>query len=186
MPLIRIGTRGSKLALAQAHETRARLMVAHGLEESAIAIVTITTTGDRISDRPLAEIGGKGLFTKEIEEALLAGEIDLAVHSMKDMPTVLPAGLTVACYLPRADVRDAFISAKAASLAQLPAGAVVGTSSLRRQAQVLRLRPDLRVLYTSGKPLTTEMSDQFVGGGQFIQKPYSPEQLEVSVGKLLH
>ena len=102
----------------------------------AFEVRAIKTSGDRIQDRPLAEAGGKGLFTKEIEEALLAGEIDLAVHSMKDMPTLLPAGLAVACFLPREDVRDAFISAKAATLAELPKGAVVGTSSLRRQAQV--------------------------------------------------
>src|SRR5436190_9491456 len=150
MQLIRIGTRGSPLALAQAHMVRSALAAQNGVAEDALEIVTIRTSGDRIQDRPLSEAGGKGLFTKEIEEALLAGEIDLAVHSMKDMPTVLPAGLTVACYLPREDVRDAFISAKAASLAQLPAGAVVGTSSLRRQAQVLRLRPDLRVVALRG------------------------------------
>jgi hydroxymethylbilane synthase len=147
---IRIGTRGSVLALAQAHEVRAGIEGAHGAGVHEIEVRVIRTSGDRIQDRPLAEVGGKGLFTKEIEEALLAGEIDLAVHSMKDMPTVLPAGLTIACYLPRADVRDAFISAKAASLAQLTAGAVVGTSSLRRQAQVLRLRPDLRVVPLRG------------------------------------
>ena len=110
----------------------------------------IKTSGDRIQDRPLAEAGGKGLFTKEIEEALLAGEIDIAVHSMKDMPTLLPAGLAVACFLPREDVRDAFISSKAATLAELPEGAVVGTSSLRRQAQVKHLRPDLAVVPMRG------------------------------------
>jgi hydroxymethylbilane synthase len=142
---IRIGTRGSPLALVQAHEVRDRLAAAHGAGRLEVEVCVIRTSGDRIQDRPLAEVGGKGLFTKEIEEALLAGEIDLAVHSMKDMPTVLPAGLAISCYLPRADVRDAFISTKAASLAELPAGAMVGTSSLRRQAQVLRLRPDLRV-----------------------------------------
>jgi hydroxymethylbilane synthase len=110
----------------------------------------IRTSGDRIQDRPLAEVGGKGLFTKEIEEALLAGDIDLAVHSMKDMPTVLPAGLAIGCYLPREDVRDAFVSAKAPALSALPAGAVVATSSLRRQAQVRRLRPDLAVVPMRG------------------------------------
>ena len=143
---IRIGTRGSPLALAQAHEVRRRLIAAHGTPESLIEIVVIRTSGDRIEDRPLSEIGGKGLFTKEIEEALLAGGIDLAVHSMKDMPTVLPDGLEISSHLPREDVRDAFLSPRAATLADLPPGAVVGTSSLRRQAQVLRARPDLRVV----------------------------------------
>ena len=108
-----------------------------------VEIVTIRTSGDRIQDRPLAEAGGKGLFTKEIEEALLAGAIDLAVHSAKDMPTLLPDGLMLAACLPREDVRDAFISRKAASLRDLPQGAVVGTASLRRQAMVKRLRPDV-------------------------------------------
>jgi len=149
---LRIGTRGSPMALYQAGLVRDRLRAAHPelAQPGALELAPIRTTGDRVQNRLLAEIGGKGLFTKEIEEALLAGEIDLAVHSMKDMPTVLPAGLTVACYLPREDVRDAFISTKAASLAQLPAGGVVGTSSLRRQAQVLRLRPDLRVVPLRG------------------------------------
>jgi hydroxymethylbilane synthase len=145
---IRIGTRGSPLALAQAAEVRTRLT--HGAGRHAFEIRAIKTTGDRIQDRPLAEAGGKGLFTKELEEALLNGEIDLAVHSMKDMPTVLPARLTIACLLPREDVRDAFISHKAPSLADLPAGAVVATSSLRRQAQVLHLRPDLKVVPMRG------------------------------------
>jgi hydroxymethylbilane synthase len=142
---IRIGTRGSPLARAQAREVCERLEAAHGPGRLAFDVRVIKTSGDRIQDRPLAEAGGKGLFTKEIEEALLAGEIDIAVHSMKDMPTVLPAGLAVTCILPREDVRDAFISLKARSLADLPRGAVVGTSSLRRQAQVLHLRPDLVV-----------------------------------------
>jgi hydroxymethylbilane synthase len=145
---IRIGTRGSPLALAQAAEVRTRLT--HGAGRHAFEIRAIKTTGDRIQDRPLAEAGGKGLFTKELEEALLNGEIDLAVHSMKDMPTVLPARLTIACLLQREDVRDAFISHKAPSLADLPAGAVVATSSLRRQAQVLHLRPDLKVVPMRG------------------------------------
>jgi hydroxymethylbilane synthase len=147
---IRIGTRGSPLALAQAAEVRTRLEKAHGPGRHAFEIRAIKTTGDRIQDRPLAEAGGKGLFTKELEEALLNGDIDLAVHSMKDMPTLLPAGLTIACLLPREDVRDAFISHKAASLADLPPGTVVATSSLRRQAQVLHLRPDLRVVPMRG------------------------------------
>jgi hydroxymethylbilane synthase len=147
---IRIGTRGSPLALAQAREVQQRLEAAHGPGKLAFEVRVIKTSGDRIQDRPLAEVGGKGLFTKEIEEALLAGEVDIAVHSMKDMPTLLPAGLTVACFLPRADVRDAFISLKAASLSALPKGAVVATSSLRRQAQVKHLRPDLAVVPIRG------------------------------------
>jgi hydroxymethylbilane synthase len=144
--LLRIGTRGSPLALAQAREVGERLAAAHGPGRCTVEVRVIKTSGDRIQDRPLSEVGGKGLFTKEIEEALLAGEIDLAVHSLKDLETRLPAGLAIAAVLPREDVRDAFISPVAASLAQLPAGAVVGTSSLRRQAQVRRLRPDLEVV----------------------------------------
>jgi len=143
---LRIGTRGSRLALWQAAEVQARLAAAHGIEPEAIAIVIIRTSGDMIQDRPLAEVGGKGLFTKEIEQALDAGAIDLAVHSVKDMPTVLPPGLMLAACLPREDVRDAFISATAAALASLPPGAVVGTASLRRQAMVKRLRPDISVV----------------------------------------
>jgi hydroxymethylbilane synthase len=143
--LMRIGTRGSPLALAQAHTVRDRLAAAHGCPADAIAIHIIKTTGDRILDRPLSEAGGKGLFTKEIEEALLAGEIDLAVHSSKDMPTLLPDGLALVAYLEREDVRDVFISRKAASFADLPPNALVGSASLRRQALVKRLRPDLRV-----------------------------------------
>jgi hydroxymethylbilane synthase len=151
---LKIGTRGSPLALAQAHETRDRLMAVHGLPEAAFLIAVIKTTGDRITDRSLSEIGGKGLFTKEIEEALLAGEIDIAVHSMKDMPTVLPTGLTIPCLLPREDVRDAFVSLTHASLDALPEGAVVGTSSLRRRAQLLHRRPDLRVVEFRGNVQT--------------------------------
>jgi hydroxymethylbilane synthase len=145
-PRIRIGTRGSPLALAQAGEVRDRLVCAGGVDAADLEIVVIRTSGDRIQDRPLAEAGGKGLFTKEIEEALLAGEIDLAVHSMKDVPTVLPDGLTVAAVLPREDVRDAFISHVAPTLDALKPGAVIGTSSMRRAAQVRRLRPDLRLV----------------------------------------
>jgi hydroxymethylbilane synthase len=144
---IRIGTRGSPLALAQARMVRDAL-AAQGV--GAIEIVTIRTSGDRIQDRPLAEAGGKGLFTKEIEEALLAGAIDLAVHSAKDMPTLLPEGLMLAACLPREDVRDAFISRGAPSLRELPQGAVVGTASLRRQAMVKRLRPDVSVVPLRG------------------------------------
>jgi hydroxymethylbilane synthase len=147
---IRIGTRGSKLALAQARETRRRLIAAHGFAEDQFEIKIIKTTGDIVQDRALRDLGGKGLFTKEIEEALLAGEIDLAVHSMKDVPTRLPAGLEISTILPREDVRDAFISLKAERLADLPRGAVIGTSSLRRQAQVKRLRPDFMVINYRG------------------------------------
>ena len=144
-PLLRIGTRGSPLALAQAHMVRDALAAVGRLDPARIEIVTFRTTGDRIQDRTLAEAGGKGLFTKEIEEALLTGAVDLAVHSAKDMPTQLPAGLTIGAAMPREDPRDAFICRKAANLAALPPGAVVGTASLRRQAQVKALRPDLRV-----------------------------------------
>lgn len=151
---LRIGTRGSPLALAQAHETRDRLAVAHGLPESVFEIVVIKTTGDQVQDRALSEIGGKGLFTKEIEEKLLDGSIDLAVHSMKDMPTVLPDGLEITCLLPREDVRDAFISHRHAGINALPHGAVVGTSSLRRRAQLLHQRPDLDVVEFRGNVQT--------------------------------
>ena len=147
---LRIGTRGSALALAQAHETRDRLKAAHGLGEDDFEIVVIKTSGDQIQDRPLSEVGGKGLFTKEIEEALLDGRIDIAVHSSKDMPTVLPDGLALTAFLPREDVRDAFLSPKAKTLMDLPQGAVVGSSSLRRQAMIKRLRPDIEVVMYRG------------------------------------
>lgn len=152
--LLRIGTRGSPLALAQANDVRARLIAAHGLPGDAVTIAVIKTSGDMILDRPLSEAGGKGLFTKEIEEALIAHEIDLAVHSMKDVPTALPDGLTISTILPREDVRDAFISLSYKSLADLPAGSVVGTSSLRRQSQLRRIRPDLRVVEFRGNVQT--------------------------------
>ncbi len=152
--IIRIGTRGSALALAQAHETRDRLMAAHGLPEAAFEIVVIKTTGDRVLDRPLKEIGGKGLFTREIEDALLSGEIDIAVHSMKDMPTVQPQGLVIDCYLPREDVRDAFVSPQYSGISQLPQGAVVGSSSLRRRAQLAARRPDLQLVEFRGNVQT--------------------------------
>jgi hydroxymethylbilane synthase len=148
--MLRIGTRGSPLALAQARAVRDCLTAAHGWAPDAIEIRTIRTSGDLIQDRPLADAGGKGLFTKEIEQALLDGAIDLAVHSAKDMPTVLPDGLMLAACLEREDVRDAFISRRAADLKALPADSVVGTSSLRRQAQVRRLRPDLAVVNFRG------------------------------------
>ena len=142
---LRIGTRGSPLALVQARTVRARLAAALGVKEDAIELTVIRTSGDIIQDRPLAEEGGKGLFTKEIEEALLDGRIDLAVHSAKDMPTVLPAGLMLAACLEREDPRDVFISRKAKSLADLPQGATLGTASLRRQAIAKRARRDLKV-----------------------------------------
>ena len=151
---LKIGTRGSPLALAQAHETRARLIEAHGLPEGAFTIEVIQTTGDAVQDRPLSEIGGKGLFTKEIERALLDGRIDIAVHSMKDVATELPEGLTIDCTLPREDVRDAFISLKYKSISELPEGAVVGTSSLRRRAQLLAMRPDLKLVEFRGNVQT--------------------------------
>jgi hydroxymethylbilane synthase len=145
-----IGTRGSPLALAQAHEARARIAHALGWSEGQLPLSVIRTTGDAIQDRPLSEAGGKGLFTKELDIALLEGAIDLAVHSAKDLPTLLPDGIGIVGYLPREDVRDAFISRRADSLAALPDGAVVGSASLRRQAQVRRLRPDLRVALLRG------------------------------------
>ncbi|HEY6258381.1 MAG TPA: hydroxymethylbilane synthase [Xanthobacteraceae bacterium] len=148
--LLRIGTRGSPLALAQARMVRTRLAAAHGVEEARIPLLIIRTTGDMIQDRTLAQAGGKGLFTKEIEEALLADEIDVAVHSAKDMPTVLPDGLTIAAVLPREDARDVFIGRAVKTLRDLPAGAVVGTASLRRQALVKRLRGDLEVVPIRG------------------------------------
>ena len=154
MGVIRIGTRGSPLALAQAYETRLRLMQAHGLTESQFEVVVISTTGDRILNRPLAEIGGKGLFTLEIEEALQAETIDLAVHSMKDMPALLPDGLAFAANLPREDARDAFVSLMAKTLNDLPHGAVLGSSSVRRNAQALRIRPDLQSVQFRGNVQT--------------------------------
>ena len=148
-PLV-IGTRGSPLALAQAREVRERLAAAHALAAERIELEVIRTTGDTIRDRPLTEAGGKGLFTKEIEEALIAGAIDLAVHSAKDMPTFLPPQLRIGAVLEREDARDVFISPKAKALAELPHGARVGTASLRRQALVKRLRPDLAVVPLRG------------------------------------
>lgn len=140
----RIGTRGSPLALTQTRLVRGGLEAIHpGL---AIDDVVIKTTGDQVQDRPLADIGGKGLFTKEIDEALLDGRIDCAVHSAKDVPTWLPDGLIMPCFLPREDPRDALICTKAKSLATLPAGSIVGTASLRRQAQILAKRSDFQVI----------------------------------------
>ncbi len=155
---LKIGTRGSPLALAQAYETRQRLRDAFDLTDEAFEIVVIKTTGDNRAmidaDRPLKEIGNKGLFTKEIEEAMLRGEIDIAVHSTKDMPVEQPEGLVLDTFLPREDVRDAFISAKLQSIHDLPDGAVVGTSSLRRKAQLLNRRPDLKVVEFRGNVQT--------------------------------
>ena len=143
--LFTLGTRGSPLALAQAQETRRRLAAAHGWDEARVAIAIIRTSGDLIHDRPLAEAGGKGLFTKEIDSALLDGRIDFAVHSAKDLPTALPDGVALAGFLPREDPRDALVSKLADSIAALPRGARLGAASLRRRAQARRLRPDLRV-----------------------------------------
>lgn len=155
---LKIGTRGSPLALAQAHETQRRLAQAFDLPLEAFEIVVIKTTGDDRSmiaaDRPLKEIGNKGLFTKEIEEAMVAGRIDIAVHSMKDMPTEQPAGLVLDCYLPREDTRDAFISPHVDTIHDLLAGAVVGSSSLRRRAQLLNRRADLQVVNFRGNVQT--------------------------------
>ncbi len=150
----KIGTRGSPLALWQAHEVRRCLMAAYSLPEAAFEIVVIKVTGDQILDKALKEIGGKGLFTREIEEALLDGGIDIAVHSMKDMPTVQPAGLILDCYLPREDVRDGFVSPAVAGLMDLPQGATVGSSSLRRRAQLAHRRPDLKLVEFRGNVQT--------------------------------
>ena len=152
---LKIGTRGSPLALAQAEDVRARLVAAHhDLSADAIEIIVIKTSGDRILDRHLMNAGGKGLFTKEIEEALLAGSIDCAVHSSKDMPTALPDGLELSAFLEREDPRDAFISPRFSHFLDLPTGAVVGTASLRRRAQALRLRPDLKIVTFRGNVQT--------------------------------
>ena len=151
---LKIGTRGSPLALWQAHEVRRCLMAALGLPEAAFETVVIKVTGDTTQDKALREIGGKGLFTREIEEALLDGSIDIAVHSMKDMPTIQPEGLVLDCYLERADVRDGFVSPRAARLQDLPQGAVVGSSSLRRRAQLKLRRPDLQLVEFRGNVQT--------------------------------
>ena len=151
---LRIGTRGSPLALAQAYETRERLSIAFGLSLDSFEIVVIKTTGDKVLNRPLKEIGGKGLFTKEIEEALLQESIDIAVHSMKDMPVQQPDGLILDTFLPREDVRDGFVSRIHKSLADIPQGATVGTSSLRRRAQLMSKRPDLKIVEFRGNVQT--------------------------------
>jgi hydroxymethylbilane synthase len=149
-PILRLGTRGSPLALAQAREVQSRLCDAHGLDRTAITIHEIRTSGDRIQDRSLADAGGKGLFTKEIEEALLARQIDIAVHSAKDLPTWLPPGLAIVACLPREDVRDVFLSRTATNIHELPNGAVVGTSSPRRGAFVKRMRRDVQIVTFRG------------------------------------
>ena len=146
--LLRLGTRGSPLALVQANMVRDALLAAHGWAADRIEIVTIRTTGDRVQDRPLAEIGGKALWAKELDRALLDGDIDLAVHSMKDVETIRPESIAVAAMLPRADVRDRLIGAD--SIAALPHGARIGTSSPRRAAQMRRLRPDLSIVALRG------------------------------------
>ena len=145
-PFLRIGTRGSMLALAQAHLTQRLLAEAHDVAPERIDIVVISTSGDRIQDRPLSEAGGKGLFSREIEVALAAGEIDLGVHSSKDLASELPPGLTLAAFLEREDIRDAFVSLKYPGLDALPEGARLGSSSIRRAAQMLRARPDLVIV----------------------------------------
>ena len=151
-PLLRLGTRGSKLALIQAGLVRDALAAAIPAlaAPDAVEIVAIRTTGDAIQDRPLSEAGGKGLFVKEIEEALLSRRIDVAVHSMKDMPTAQPPGLVVAAFLPREDARDVLIAGDAKRIADLKQGAIVGTSALRRRAQLLHRRPDLRIVNLRG------------------------------------
>jgi len=195
---LRIGTRGSPLALVQARMVRERLAAAAGLEERAIELVVIRTTGDTIQDRPLAEEGGKGLFTKEIEEALLNGGVDLAVHSAKDMPTVLPDGLVLAACLEREDPRDVFISRKARSLSDLARGASLGTASLRRQAIAKRARPDLRVLPLRGNVetrlrkldqgefaavLLATAGLERLGLGDRISERLAPDQMLPAVGQ---
>jgi hydroxymethylbilane synthase len=158
-----IGTRGSPLALAQAHEFAGRLAQAQGWGVDDLPLDIIKTTGDAIQDRPLSEAGGKGLFTKEIDAAQLSRRIDYAIHSAKDLPTALPDGIVIAGYLPREDVRDALIARDAATIAELPEGAIVGSASLRRQAMLRRLRPDLRIVLLRGN-VGTRLSK--IAGGE--------------------
>lgn len=195
----RIGTRGSRLALIQANEVARRIAQAGGRPvEEAAEIVVISTAGDRVQDRALSEIGGKGLFTEEIEEQLLDGRIDVAVHSMKDMPTVLPDGLLIDCLLEREDPRDAFLSPRAASLAALAQGATVGTSSLRRAAQLKARRPDLNVVPFRGnvdtrlKKLADGVADATflamaglirMGLADRVTAPISPEEMLPAVAQ---
>lgn len=188
----RIGTRASPLARAQAEETVERLRAAHGLAPEALEIVPLSTRGDQIQDRPLAEIGGKGLFTRELDEALRDGRIDLAAHSMKDFPTAPPEGVEIVAVLPREDPRDAFLSHKAQSLDDLPEGAIVGVSSLRRRAQTLARRPDLKIAPMRGnvqtrlKKLADGVADATylamaglnrLGNAQIATRPLSVEEM---------
>jgi hydroxymethylbilane synthase len=161
--LFTLGTRGSPLALMQANQARQRLAEAHGWEIERIALKVIRTSGDAIQDRPLAEAGGRGLFTKEIDAALLAGAIDAAAHSAKDLPSMMPDGVVIAAYLPREDVRDALVSALADTIEGLPLGATFGAASLRRQAQALRLRPDLKPVLLRGN-VETRLNKAESGG----------------------
>ncbi|HEY0145502.1 MAG TPA: hydroxymethylbilane synthase [Methylovirgula sp.] len=147
---LRIGTRGSRLALTQADQVTKSIAAALGAQTPLMEIIVIRTTGDQIQDRALGESGGKGLFTKELDSALMHGDIDLAVHSAKDLPTYLPQGIDIVGYLPREDARDAWISNKAKDPRTLPSGSVVGTASLRRSAMLLRLRPDLAITLLRG------------------------------------
>ncbi|MEQ9519247.1 MAG: hydroxymethylbilane synthase [Parvibaculum sp.] len=166
---IRIGTRGSALALIQANNVGQALIAAHGLDPALIEIVPIQTTGDREAESRLSDIGGKGLFTKEIEEGLYDQSLDIAVHSMKDMPTILPDGLIIDCVMEREDPRDAFISPVAATLEALPQGAKFGTSSLRRAAQVLARRPDLEIVPFRGNVATRlRKLDEGVASATFL------------------
>lgn len=199
-PLLRIGTRGSPMALAQADRVRARLVATNPelAAPGALEIVAVRTTGDRVQDRPLAEIGGKGLFTKEIEEALLDRRVDIAVHAVKDVTTWLPRGLALACFLPREDPRDAFVSLKAKGLADLPAGAVIGTASPRRQAQILHRWPRLKVVPLRGNVGTRlgKLADGQIdatvlgaagllriGRGDAVRQILSPEEMLPAVGQ---
>lgn len=149
---LKLGTRASPLALAQAHLVRAALLAAHGWDETRVEIVPMTASGDRILDRPLAEVGGKALWTKELDRALMDGSVDFAVHSMKDVETLRPADLSIVAMLPRADVRDRLIGAP--NIADLPQGARIGTSSPRRAAQLRRLRPDFQIVLFRGNVAT--------------------------------
>lgn len=151
-PILRLGTRNSPLAMAQAEETRRRLCEAHGWPESAVVLVPVVASGDKVLDRPLADIGGKALWTKELDGWLHAGETDVSVHSMKDVETIRPDWLTIAAILPRADKRDVLVGAE--SIAAIPQGAVVGTSAPRRAAQMLHHRPDVTVVTFRGNVAT--------------------------------
>jgi len=154
IPSLKLGTRGSPLALAQAHMVQRAFAKAHGTALDTIEIVIIKTTGDEILDRSLETAGGKGLFTKELDTALIEGKIDFAVHSAKDLPTLLPPEIVISGYLPREDVRDVWISPVAAHPRDLPKGAKVGTASLRRGAMLKRLRPDLEIALLRGNVQT--------------------------------